>query len=380
MKKRLVISSEQSIISGCAETGLADVTDGLANALASHYEVFVVVPKGTSSIPTKMKAIKEYNLTKFIIYGVQYILIEPEEWETRLPEVIDELKPDILHNLAHPSLLAQLSQKPQKTIYSLDCASYIQDKLSTLSEYDWLTTGSKGYAEELLNRDDELSNILHTSNFIGITHGVTTALCNPKFGTFIPCAFSLENTSGKTKCKEELAKSYRFNSEAPVFVLISRLVKEKGIETVLEAIPVIKRLGGVVIIYGRGNEQYEKILHKLGGNIIWINQKPKLHRVLHILAGADFYLSFSEEEACGLMQRVASLQGVIPITTLVGGLKDDFNSKNAIIHNGNIEETIRQAIELYETPAAFASKRVAAMSNKVDWAYRINEYIKIYEG
>ena len=62
------------------------------------------------------------------------------------------------------------------------------------------------------------------------------------------------------------------DDERPVFGLISRLVEQKGIDCVLDAIPKMAAIGAKVVILGNGNPAFEKRLKDLAVEIfplIW---------------------------------------------------------------------------------------------------------------
>jgi glycogen synthase len=67
-------------------------------------------------------------------------------------------------------------------------------------------------------------------------------------------------------------------------------------------------------------------------------------------------------ESGGLMPMTASRYGTIPIVTQNGGLKDNFNSSNAIIIKNDIIESINSAIELYNNKEELTKKRQIVMS------------------
>ncbi len=379
MKKKLVIISDESIISGNARTGVADVTDGLANALSNLYSVTVVCPDGKGSVPEKMHAIKEGDLRKFNIFGTSYVLVDISMWEKKRASIVDSLTPDIVHNLSDPIILAQMKATPGKTVYTIDNVAYVLDKIEELDKYDCITTVSRGYAEELLAGDDALAKFLHRKQLAGITNGITTAFCNPETGIMIPNKFNRLDMRGKIVCKEALLKRHSIVGNPPIFTVICRLVKEKGIDAIIEVIPRIAEAGGVLLVYGRGDTAFEEALRAATDNVIWVQNNPRLHKVLPILAGADFYLSPSVDEPCGLMPMVACMYGAIPIVTHVGGLRDNFDHNNALIVKESLKDSIDEAVALYKNPIKLTKKRLATMSVQFDWRHRIKEYIDIYE-
>lgn len=378
MKKKLVIVSDESIVCGSAKTGVADVTDGLAFTLSGQYQTHVVCPDGNGSIPEKMKVVSDGCVRRFQLSGVNYHMIAAELWADAVSDVVDEIRADIFHNLSSPELLGKLGHRPARAIYTIDQASYVRDKLEYLTEYDVLTTVSKGYAEELLSAEDELSSVLKRCAFKGITNGINTIFCNPHTGIMIPATFNSLNQSGKDICKAALLKDRGIAGNPIVYSLICRLVPEKGIDAVLAALPTIRENNGMLFVYGRGDEMYESELCRAGA--YWVKERPKLHRAVRVLAASDFYLSLSTDEPCGLMPMQASRYGAIPIVTQVGGLKDNFNSTNAIVVGDSVNTAIEQAASLYQNRIRLMAKRMKAMSTDFSWATRAKEYIEIYEG
>jgi glycogen synthase len=66
--------------------------------------------------------------------------------------------------------------------------------------------------------------------------GVSDEFFNPKKGFLIPYAYESSNLSGKELCKRRLMEKLNFFQDKPIFLCMSRLVKEKGINLILENI------------------------------------------------------------------------------------------------------------------------------------------------
>ena len=76
----------------------------------------------------------------------------------------------------------------------------------------------------------------------------------------------------------------------------------------------------------------------------------------------------------------ASCYGTIPIVTLNGGLKDNFNKENAIIvKENNLYNSIEEAIELYNNKEMFEKKIKTVMNINFSWENRKIDFIKLYE-
>lgn len=378
--KKIVYVSNESIIAGNGKCGIADVVDGLSNACSKLYDVCVITEYHGGYIAQAM------NINNFIdgvqrmkILGVQYYLIEPHRWDELVHVVIDMLEPDILHNFADPNILNQLSCKPNVSVYTIDHVKYAIGNEEKLSAYDVITTVSKSYAQDILSRNDDLSDFLSKKDFRGITNGIVDSVFNPATGFFLDAKYSIREQTNKAVCKQGLLDMSYIEGNPLVFAAVVRLSDEKGIDSILASAQHIKNKGGVLLLYGRGDKQYEDVATELHNNgvIHYIKSPPKLTKLIPILAGADFYLSPSKEEPCGLMPMMASRYGAIPITTLVGGLKDNFNASNAIIIEDDLNSAIDKAFEMKPLEKRFMTAMV--MSRNFSWKQRKEKYVDIYE-
>lgn len=380
--KKLIYISEESIIAGNAKCGVSDVVDGLSNACSQLYHVCVVTQdhRGylTQASPSKdiMDGVRAVKL-----FGSWYYLVDPDDWDNLVVKVVEYLQPDIIHNFASPEILGKLKTAPSMSVYTIDHAKYARGKEEFLNQYDAITTVSKAYAAEILSENDSLSEFLKTKKFVGITNGIMDSVLNPATGFLIDGKFSPISNEGKLICKKSLLNNLNISGNPVVFSAIARLAEEKGIEDIISVAKIIKDNNGVLIVYGRGEPKYESVFADMAKNglIKYINLAPSLIKAIPVLAGSDFHVSPSLTEPCGLMPMVASRYGAIPITTLAGGLSDNFNNKNAIIIDGDIKKAIEAAFVLTEnkTKKDFFSAKV--MSQSFSWNVRKDEYIKIYE-
>ena len=75
-----------------------------------------------------------------------------------------------------------------------------------------------------------------------------------------------------------------------------------------------------------------------------------------------------------------SLYGTIPIVTLNGGLRDNFNEDNAIVIKDNkIVEALNEAIALYSDVETLNKKQRNSMLQPFSWEVRKKRFIEIYE-
>ena len=233
----------------------------------------------------------------------------------------------------------------------------------------------------IMRQRSTLAQDLMNSNFSAVATGIASEIFNPASGLLIKEPFSPLAQGGKVINKKFLCETYNIPEDKAIYVMMCRLIPEKGIETIISALPLIKKNNGIVLLVGKGNRNYEETLRQYTRNdgLIWVNTVAKPTHSFSLLAGADFYLSPSLYESCGLMPLNACRYGTIPITTLNGGLGDNLKEENAIIIYDDIEPALEESFALYRDPVALATKRKSCMEYDFSWQTRKKGYIDIYD-
>ena len=363
---------------------MAELTDSLANALSLDYDVIVVCPDGNGAVAkTVSTPIQIDNYVRTCKFSnVTYYMIDPKHWFNRVGELVDDLKPDILHNMAEPETINMLHPRPKKCILNFDSPKQLAGRENLLFEYDSVVTNSKNFAKMLLETGDELSAALSKIDFHGITDGILDTVLAPERGALIPSKFTANDLSGKDVCKERLKQTYGIKGDPYICLMMCRLIREKNVEAVIEAIPTIRETGGILVVVGKGSPNYEKILrsYRLSDGVVYVNRWASPVQAAPMTAGADFYVQPSRIESCGLMPMTACHYGAIPIVTLNGGLADNFNDDNAIIVRDNdVIGAVERAAELYRDKEKLAAKRKLCMEQDFSWRTRKLPYIELYE-
>ena len=262
---------------------------------------------------------------------------------------------------------------------------------------DAVNTVSPTYAKEIQTPEfgSGLEGLLRSisGKLIGIVNGIDTQIWDPRHDKLIARNYSPEDMSGKRICKQALLEMFSLDrGEYPVFGLISRLVEQKGIDLVIEAIPAIIAFGAQVVVLGNGNPAFERRLielnrvfpGKLGIHMGF--DETKAHA---IEAGSDYFLMPSRFEPCGLNQMISLRYATIPIVSAVGGLKDTISALgegeapyglrlvspkiNALI------ETVGLACNIYtQQTGLYLAMRKNAMDKDVSWTVPAKEYSRIY--
>ena len=383
--KNLLILTDESVLAGCARSGVGEVADSLANAMADTYRVYVVCPDGQSNFADLAANLRQYaaGVRACRLFGVDYYLVDRALWPERALALVEELGPDILHSFAAPELLEGLEKRPARCVYTIDQADFVRDKPETLTAYDAVTTVSESYARELLKAGDALARTLADLDFRGITNGILTPVFAPEKGLLVSAKYSARDQTGKAACKARLLKTYGIPGDPAVYLMMCRLVRDKGLDDVLEAVHAIRDSGGFTVFVGRGDRAYEERLSGLtrADGALWVDKWPSPVQAIPMLAGADFYLSPSITEPCGLMPMTACRYGAVPIVTLSSGLADNMDSEIAVIvGEDGMARAVARAAALYADKAALTAKRAACMERDFSWATRKAGYLEVYEG
>ncbi len=194
-----------------------------------------------------------------------------------------------------------------------------------------LNTVSEGYAREIQTPayGFGLEGVVHDCawKLRGILNGVDYEEWNPEIDPHLAANYSADDLSGKALCKSDLQRTFRLpeRDDVPLIGLVSRLVKQKGVDVLAEAIHRILTLDLQFVLVGNG----EPWSHFYFGDIAAAYPEKFAAfigydntRAHQVEAGADFFLMPSRFEPCGLNQMYSLRYGTPPIVRATGGLDD----------------------------------------------------------
>jgi starch synthase len=197
---------------------------------------------------------------------------------------------------------------------------------------DWLTTVSPTYAREIQTPQlgYGLDGVLRerSARLIGIVNGVDVRVWDPAIDEHIPCRYDAQSfVVGKARCKAVLQERCGLPSSppAPLAGMVARLVRQKGIDLLIETLPAIVQRGIQLIVLGQGEPQFERALLDLARRFpqqvaVTIDFDEALAH--QIEAAADIFLMPSQYEPSGLNQLYSLKYGTVPVVHAVGGLVD----------------------------------------------------------
>ncbi len=144
--------------------------------------------------------------------------------------------------------------------------------------------------------------------------------------------------------------------DTPVFIFVSRLVKMKGVEDVIDAFNVIKRSlpDAKLWIVGDGEKSYLRLLknkaEKVSSRDIIFFGKVSEEKKYTLMRKAHILLHASIKEGWGLVVIEAASQETPAVVYNVSGLRDSVrhNKTGIIVSKNTPEELGRQAVYLYQ--------------------------------
>ena len=264
-----------------------------------------------------------------------------------------------------------------------------------------VTTVSPTYAKELMRPEFGmgLEGLLHArqASFHGILNGIDLEAWNPADDPLLLQVYDRDNLEGKAANKAALAKRFGIQPDAqqPLFCVVSRLTRQKGLDLLLEAIPALVGRGAKLVVLGTGDSDLEASFKAAAraypdavGCVIGYDEG-----LSHLMqGGADAILIPSRFEPCGLTQLYGLRYGTLPIVARTGGLADTVIDANAaalargcatgLLHDvGHLEALLQalfRACDLFHQPQHWQAMVQAAMSHPVGWQDSAQAYRALY--
>jgi starch synthase len=252
-----------------------------------------------------------------------------------------------LHNLVFqglfaPSVLPWLGLGPEHLrADALELAGRVDFLKAGVVAADALTTVSPTYAREILDpaHGEMLEDVLRAraGDLVGIVNGVDAELWNPTRDAALPARFGPDDPGGKALCKAALADDLGLDPARPLVASLGRLVEQKGVDLLVEALPALIAAGASVVIAGAGEERVEALVREAvaaaPGCARWVGRLSD-EAARRLLAAADLVVMPSRYEPCGLVQLEAQRYGAIPVARRTGGLGDTIADASADLAAG----------------------------------------------
>ncbi|HEY8468224.1 MAG TPA: glycogen synthase GlgA [Longimicrobiales bacterium] len=269
-------------------------------------------------------------------------IVHANDWPTGLVPVfarMEHLRARVIfgiHNMAYqgnfpPRILRRVGvpreyYRPDDGLEFYEQASFLKAGLALSAR---LVAVSPTYAREIQTPEfgAGLDGLLRhrARDLHGILNGIDTRTWDPATDEALATRYDASRLDGKEANRRQLLDELGLDGAGPLFVMVSRLVHQKGVDLLIDAIPHILRQPGAVAVLGDGEADYERALAGLAadhpGRVAAVFRfDDALARRLY--AGGDFFLMPSRYEPCGLGQMIAQRYGTPPIVRHTGGLVD----------------------------------------------------------
>ncbi|MHB8347563.1 MAG: glycogen synthase GlgA [Acidiferrobacterales bacterium] len=340
-------------------------------------------------------------------------VVHANDWQTGLTPVFMMHAPQrpatvfTIHNLAYQGLfastmLARLGLPASLwTPDSLEFHGQMSFIKGGLVYGDMLSTVSPTYAREIQAPDlgFGLDGLLRhrAQRLVGILNGIDDREWDPARDPLIARNYDRGRIRDKRINKRalQLENGLEEEPQTPLIAMVSRLVRQKGIDLVLDSVPYLMRQGVQIAFLGTGERSYEDALAALamrhpGRVAVRLGyDETAAHR---FESGADMFLMPSRFEPCGLNQLYSLRYGTVPIVRRVGGLADtvvDASKENlraavatGIVFDGDgpaaLVAAMARALSLYGDHRSWESLVARGMQQDFSWRTSAQGYINLY--
>jgi starch synthase len=263
-----------------------------------------------------------------------------------------------------------------------------------------VTTVSPTYAQEIrvpefgmgleglvVNRGDRVR---------GIVNGIDPAEWNPASDPHLAANYTVRSLAKRTANKRALEREFGLESGGgPLFIVISRLTWQKGMDVLLEVLDHLVGIGGRLALLGSGDAAMEAEFRAASarhpGRIgVRIGYDEALsHRMQ---GGGDTILVPSRFEPCGLTQLYGLAYGCVPVVARTGGLADTVVDANLAAREAGaatglqfsgvdyptLAAAVSRAVMLYHQPDAWKAIQRNGMKADFSWTNSGRVYAELY--
>ena len=312
-----------------------------------------------------------------------------------------------VHNLAYQGqfpreILSDIGLPPES--FAIDGVEYygaIGFLKTGLQFADRITTVSPTYAVEIQEPDAGmgLDGLLRARSDVlsGILNGIDISVWNPGTDPRIASPFSVNTLAERAANKAALQRRFDLPPAPDAFLLgvISRMSWQKGLDLLLENLPLVLSEGMQMVLLGTGDPDLQAGYRAAAksdpdqiGVVIGYDES-----LAHLIqAGTDALLVPSRFEPCGLTQLCALHYGAIPVVSRVGGLADTVIDANEVAIAGdvgtgvqfgpvtseNLAVAIRRAKALFHNKPVWRRMQKNGMTVDVSWRNPARRYADLY--
>lgn len=264
-----------------------------------------------------------------------------------------------------------------------------------------ITTVSPTYARELTQPafGMGLEGVIaaRRADLEGVLNGVDLDVWDPAADPHLAAPFSAADPGPRALNRAALAERFGLtpSPDAPLFGLVGRLTRQKGIDLLLETLPRLLARGASLALIGTGDADMEAAFraaataHPGRVGVVIGYSEPLAHLMM---GGSDVILVPSRFEPCGLTQLYALRYGAAPLVARTGGLADTVIDANeaaimagcatgfqfAPVEAAALADALDRACDAYADRALWARIAANAMAAEVGWGASAARYAALY--
>lgn len=268
---------------------------------------------------------------------------------------------------------------------------------------DRITTVSPTYARELMTAElgMGLEGVFaaRRGDLVGILNGIDLEIWDPQADPAIVSHYSGRAIARKSANKVALEEDFGLepDPDSPLFCVISRLTRQKGIDVLIDALPRLISRGARLVVLGTGETDLEAALvatarrHRESVAVRIAYDETLSHQMQ---AGSDAIVIPSRFEPCGLTQLYGLRYGTLPLVARTGGLADTvIDANDAAIEAGcatgfqfspvtaaGLGDAIDRACDIHADRRAWRAMMARAMKHPVGWERSAQSYARLYRG
>ena len=325
------------------------------------------------------------------VKGRRFDLLHAHDWQAAMAPAYLRFAPvkgaaDVpslvtIHNMAFQGY-ADASIFPKlglpKSAWSLDgVESYggVGFLKAGMQSADAITTVSPTYAGEIRSAEFGMGLegvVLARSNRVhGILNGIDPAEWSPQADPYLAASFTAGKLASRKRNKRALEEEFGLDrDDGPLFVVVSRLTWQKGMDVLLEVLDHLVGIGGRLALLGSGDSetegQFKAAAARHPGRIgVRIGYDEALsHRMQ---GGGDAILVPSRFEPCGLTQLYGLAYGCVPVVSRTGGLADTVIDANPAALAAGVATGIQMNAVSYPALAMAVSRTVELFGQPAQW-------------
>jgi starch synthase len=348
-------------------------------------------------------------------HGLHFDVIHCNDWQTALVPLYVRLESSTslfsstktvfsIHNLGYQGIFAAGFFKQTGLPDYLFSPEYLEfyGNLNCLKAgiifSDHVVTVSPSYAREIVlaEKGFGLDGLLNKFSFKlnGILNGVDYSVWNPALDPFIAFRYAQGTLAEKRKNKQKLFAELGIvrDDRSPLLVMISRISEQKGVELLLELLPVLLKEKIYFIFLGVGDKSLTKRLKEVADrfhdSMTFLNyfDERKAHQ---LQAAGDILFMPSVYEPCGLNQIYGMKYGTVPVVRATGGLDDSVREFDPATRQGTgfkfkgpgVEEVMavmRKALQFHADERLWRVIQKNGMGMDFSWDRTAPKYIDLY--